>query len=118
MVQRSYTPLGYSDIPSLSRSFHLEYLHRSLISQTKQEAMNRGINLYCNHCNELASSTHVLNDCILAQLCQKIFIKFFESRNMKQRLLQTEVFYEYFWWDTKVFEHQFFKEMWLVWIET
>ena len=32
--------------------------------------------------------------------------------------MQTEVFYEYFWWDTKVFEHQFFKEMWLVWIET
>ena len=36
----SYKMLKSSDAPASSRSFHPEYLHRSLNSRTKHEAMN------------------------------------------------------------------------------
>ena len=116
---KAYLPLSYSEIPAITRSFHLEYLNRTLFSRTKQEAMKVSrVNSYCNHCNELASSSHVLNECILAQIIRRTFILFFKEKEMKHELLQTDIFYNYFWWDPTTMNNQLYRELWLVWAET
>ena len=37
---------------------------------------------------------------------------------MKHELLQTDIFYNYFWWDPTTMNNQLYRELWLVWTET
>ena len=116
---KAYLPLTYSEMPAITRSFHLEYLNRTLISRTKLESMKVSrVNSYCNHCSKPASSIHVLNDCILAQIVRRTFIHFFKEKKMNQALLQTDSFHDYFWWDPATMNNQLHRELWLVWVET
>ena len=56
-----YEPLKYQCIPAVIRSHHLEYLHHSMNSRTKQVAMNKLEDNLCHHCGTRATTDHVLN---------------------------------------------------------
>ena len=115
----SYKMLKCSDAPASARSFHLEYLHRSLNSRTKHEAMNMvGADAFCVHCTCLSSSSHVLNDCILAKITQKTITEFCRHKGYKQDLLADETYLSFLWWDPKIMDYETFKQIWIVWIET
>ena len=115
----SYKMLKCSEASASTRSFHLEYLHRSLNSRTKHEAMNMvGADAFCVHCTCLSSSSHVLNDCILAKITQKTITEFCRHKGYKQDLLADETYLSFLWWDPKIMDYDTFKQIWLVWIET
>ena len=75
-------------------------------------------NALCAHCNERATTTHILNGCFMTQMIRKSFIKFFDEKGMKSKLIQDETFFEFFWWDPKTWSHSQYKELWSVWAET
>ena len=82
IYKAAYIPLSDSEMPAITHSFHLEYLHLSLDSRSKHETMELpGIDAFCVHCNDIATSTHVLNECIIAQLTIKVLINFFTQKN-------------------------------------
>ena len=111
--------LKYSDAPASTRSFHLEYLHRSLNSRTKHEAMQmEGADAFCVHCTCLSSTSHVLNDCVLAKITQKTITEFCRHKGYKQDLLGDETYLSFLWWDPKIMDYNTFKQIWIVWIET
>ena len=68
--------------------------------------------------SHLVTSSHVLNDCIMAQLIRKAFLKYFEFEVLKYEILYGETYFEFFWWDSKSLSHGLYKEYWVVWAET
>ena len=96
--KRSYKMLKCSDVPAASRSFHLEYLHRLLNSRTEHEAMNiPNADAFCVHCTEIASSTHVLNNCILAKMTQKVITEFCKQKGYKHNILADKTYLSFLW---------------------
>ena len=119
LFKAAYHPLTFSELPAATRSFHLEYLHRSLFSRNKQYLMLKtNTSPNCPHCNEIASSAHVLNDCFIAQMIKKSFKAFFQHKGWKNNLLSDDTFLEFFWWEPKIWAHRQYKELWAVWAET
>ena len=115
----SFKLLKCSEIPAITRSFHLEYLNRSLNSRSKHKAKNLAdANAFCVHCTDIATSLHVLNDCILAKLTQKVITKFCEHKGFTQNLLADETYLSYIWWEPKIMDFNTYKEIWMVWVET
>ena len=102
LYKLSYDPLTYQSIPAVIRSHHLEYLHRSMNSRTKQVAMNKLEDNLCRHCGMRATTDHVLNECILATLYKQVFIEFFNSQEWSQPLLREDLFHSYFWWPANI----------------
>ena len=118
LFKASYHPQTFSDLPASTRSFHLEYLHRSLNSRNKQALMNRpNANLSCSHCNEIATLSHVLNDCFIAQLIKHCFKAYLDKKEWKNNLIKDDTFLEFFWWEPKIWSHGQYKELWSVWAE-
>ena len=77
-----------------------------------------GADAFCVHCTSLASSSHVLNDCILAKITQKTITEYCRHKGYKQDLLADETYLSFLWWDPKIMDYETYKQIWIVWIET
>ena len=73
---------------------------------------------FCVHCTELASSSHVLNNCILAKMTQKVITKFCKSKGYTNCILSDETYLSFFWWEPKILDYNTYQELWIVWNET
>ena len=73
---------------------------------------------FYEHCMAIATSSHVLNDCILAKLTQKVITKFCKHKGYTQNLLANKTYLSYLWWEPKIMDFNTYKEIWRVWIET
>ena len=108
----SYKMLKCSDIPASSRSFHLEYLHRSLNSRSKHKAMNiMNADAFCVHCTSTATSSHVLNWCILAKITQKVITEYCKHKGYKHNLLSDKAYLSFLWWEPKIMDYNTYKEI-------
>ena len=75
----------------------MEYLH---------EAMNLpDSDAFCVHCSEPASSSHMLNDCILANLTQKVVTEYCKSKGYTNQILSDETYLSFFWWEPKILDY-------------
>ena len=117
LFKAAYIPLADSDMPAVICSFHLEYLHRSLNSRSKHDTMGiPGADAFCVHCNETATSTHVLNDCIIAHLSKKVLLDFFTLKKWTDnqeaaRVLTEDMLHSFFWWDPKILDYKTYREI-------
>ena len=66
------------------------------------------------HCTARASTSRVLNNCVIAKLTRRVFINYFEHKGCTHRLLSEDTYLSFFWWDPKVFDFRTYKELWLV----
>ena len=69
------------------------------------------------HCTDIATSPHVLSDCILAKITQKVITDYCRHKGYKQDLLSDKTYLSYqLWWDSKIMDYNMYKELWIVWI--
>ena len=74
-------------------------------------------NDFCTHCSETATSSHVVNDCIIAQLSKKLIMDYFRHKEWDARILYEETYLEFFWWEPKALDYATYKQIFLVWAE-
>ena len=74
-------------------------------------------NNYCIHCSDTATSSHVLNDCIIMQMAKKLMKEYFRHKEWNSLILYEDTYLEYMWWEPKALDHNTYKQVWLVWTE-
>ena len=96
--KRSYAWSASSHIPSTLRSFHLEYLNRTLLSNTKLNKMKVADPppTVCHLCEVPANSYHMCNECIFPLVCKDSLKLFLTTKNFPQQLLN-DTFLNYGW---------------------
>jgi len=113
---QSFYLLNNSYIPSSSRSFHLEYLNRTLISHTKLTNMNIADENPCPHCKTLATQDHMINDCIFPKICHILFKQFMVDQGWDTRETLSETYWAFFW-PVKTIEYRKYIQLACFWIE-
>lgn len=95
---RSYRWASDSRIPSILRSFHLEYLNRTLLSNTKLNNMkvHDPPPPNCHICRTPANTHHMVNRCVMPRMWRQNIRRFLSSRQICQDFGE-EVFLDYGW---------------------
>ena len=95
---RSYRWASDSRIPSILRSFHLEYLNRTLLSNTKLNNMkvHDPPPPNCHICRTPANTHHMVNGCVMPRMWRQNIRRFLSSRQICQDFGE-EVFLDYGW---------------------
>ena len=63
-------------------------------------------------------TAHVLNNCILAKMTQKVITEFCRQKGYKHDILADKTYLSFLWWEPKALDCNTCKEIWIVWNET